>query len=283
MPHPPILRRPYILDGERLLPASSRGDNRSSTQDETGEIYLKLASPALDLADPEAILAFVNEYGILGVRYLDFAALKTRFVARTRITALRRAAARGRKLGSPDGFNEAAVWGDGIDETGFSFAPWGETIAEFRFAAEHLRDLVAARRIETGELKSSEVDWRTVEREQVEFDPMPANFLAASVNVGLPPGAIGLYVGEAHPEVTWAGAASLYSICCLELFNHVAENATYRTCANETCRRLFVRQEGRAEFAQHRMKGVRFCSERCKGVQKQREYRRRQAKARGLA
>ncbi|MFD4716533.1 hypothetical protein ACFWN5_43735, partial [Streptomyces sp. NPDC058430] len=41
---------------------------------------------------------------------------------------------------------------------------------------------------------------------------------------------------------------TIYSVAYLQLYNHIAEKATIRECANETCRRSFVRQRGRAEY-----------------------------------
>jgi hypothetical protein len=73
---------------------------------------------------------------------------------------------------------------------------------------------------------------------------------------------------------------SLYQLCCLELFNHIAEHVPYRRCANETCQRLFVRQRGRSTHGQFRMTGVKYCSAECARRQAQRAYRRRKAGAR---
>jgi hypothetical protein len=41
-------------------------------------------------------------------------------------------------------------------------------------------------------------------------------------------------------------AGRLYSICALELYNHIVENANYLICGNENCRQKnFVHQQGR--------------------------------------
>jgi hypothetical protein len=67
----------------------------------------------------------------------------------------------------------------------------------------------------------------------------------------------------------------LFSICCLELYNHICETIAYRQCANDNCLRLFVRQAGRAQKGRHRTQGVRFCSYECARAQAQRDYRTR--------
>ena len=85
--------------------------------------------------------------------------------------------------------------------------------------------------------------------------------------------------GGAHPTHRDI-ELSLYSILCLELFNHMAEASEYRVCANETCGRFFVRQSGRALHGQHRSKGVKYCSAECAKAQAQRQYRRRNRKRR---
>jgi hypothetical protein len=72
-------------------------------------------------------------------------------------------------------------------------------------------------------------------------------------------------------------AVSLYSVCCAELYNHVAEDAPYQSCANETCGRLFTRQVNRATKGQHHAQGVMYCSSECAHMQNQRNYRRRKA------
>ncbi|MFB7827385.1 hypothetical protein [Streptomyces hydrogenans] len=68
---------------------------------------------------------------------------------------------------------------------------------------------------------------------------------------------------------------TIYSTAFLQLYNHIAEEATIRNCANETCRRNFVRQRGRAEYGQNRTSGIKYCTRECARAQAQREHRRR--------
>jgi hypothetical protein len=66
-----------------------------------------------------------------------------------------------------------------------------------------------------------------------------------------------------------------YEALALQFANDVGEGREYSRCANVKCRRLFVRQEGRAEYGQHRYVGVKYCSASCANAEKQRAYRRR--------
>ena len=68
---------------------------------------------------------------------------------------------------------------------------------------------------------------------------------------------------------------SVYSACFLQMYNHMVEGAHARQCANETCRRLFVRQRGRAAYGQHRTHGVLYCSNTCARAQAARQHRRK--------
>lgn len=86
----------------------------------------------------------------------------------------------------------------------------------------------------------------------------------------------GLQHFSAHvssPDIDWEPPqANLYMACCLQIFNHIAERATYRTCANETCRRAFSQQRGRRTTGSPRTRGVRYCSPTCAKAQAQRDY-----------
>ncbi|WP_433080072.1 hypothetical protein ACQP1P_41945 [Dactylosporangium sp. CA-052675] len=68
---------------------------------------------------------------------------------------------------------------------------------------------------------------------------------------------------------------SVYAVSFLQMYNHICESAVVRTCANEACRRNFVRQRGRAQYGQHRTEGVKYCTRNCARAQAQRELRRR--------
>jgi hypothetical protein len=68
---------------------------------------------------------------------------------------------------------------------------------------------------------------------------------------------------------------TVYSVAFLQLYNHLAEGASVRSCDNENCRRSFVRQRGRAEYGQHRTTGIKYCSRECARAQAQRALRRR--------
>jgi len=75
-------------------------------------------------------------------------------------------------------------------------------------------------------------------------------------------------MGSPHPSV--------YAAMALQLANHIAESATYRRCHAEGCGRLFVNQQGRSKYGQHRSRGLlKYCSDTCANRQAQRDYRRR--------
>lgn len=96
--------------------------------------------------------------------------------------------------------------------------------------------------------------------------------LRSTLNSALKPFSIGIGgLEDRYP--------TLLAVTFLQLYNHLAENATIRTCANETCHRSFVRQRGRAEYGQNRTTGIKYCTRECARAQAQREHRRRRKTA----
>lgn len=246
---------------------------------EAGEIYLELIETDLD--DESAILNFVNRFGILNVRYRAFTLLEALPGLREQvIPALETAAGRG--LDTP---------GRGISTD--------ETLAEFRLGARLIGDLVHAWQIHSGaEPEPPTYEWQSIPDghaiiaseeyrllEEKGFNLSAGyeadRFLLSILNPALTP---------FHPRLDSTGLAEqapgaifqlvpLYATCCLELYNHISDNTPYRNCANETCRRLFIRQIGRAEHGQHRSEGVKYCSKHCARARAQRQYRQRKRPA----
>jgi hypothetical protein len=244
-----------------------------------GEIYLELID--LDLEDEEAIIRFVRRFGVLGVAHEHFALFRSLPGFATAILpALAAAWPTERFDQTVENYLERR--GDGLNTN------LVETLAEFRLGARVLRDLVTAARISQLDEPPVAVRWESIPEAAMnekradladygmEFDAQDEAveiFLRQVLTDGLRPFHPRVVVdAEASDEF---GAAPLYAVCCLELFNHLVESAQVRVCANDSCRRPFVRQRGRAEHGQHRIRGVKYCSSHCARAQAQRVYRRR--------
>ena len=163
---------------------------------------------------------------------------------------------------------------NGVGTAGFGGDPDEESIAEFVLGATIVRDAVAAWRLLTDEPDGDEADWQLNRLTEVPSDERRAasadylNDVIASGLSAITP-VLSLSIGEQERDAVLD--LNLHTLCCLELFNHVAGGNDFPRCASESCGRLFVRDE------RARRRGMRYCSRSCARAQAQREFRRRKA------
>jgi hypothetical protein len=269
-----------LLRAERGDDAFDRGDADEISA--VGEIYLELGK--IDLEDENAIFQFVQRFGVLGVVHEHFVLVRSLpGLTSAVLPALAAAWPTGRFNQTVEEYLERR--GDGPNTT------LVETLEEFRFGARVLRDLVTAARISQAENPPATAGWESVPEEAlndkradladygIELDPQGEAidiFLRQVLTDGLRPFQPRVIYAVDEAAAVEFIEAPLYAVCCLELFNHLVEHAQISVCANESCGRPFVRQRGRAEQGQHRLRGVKYCSKLCARSQAQREYRRRQ-------
>ena len=159
---------------------------------------------------------------------------------------------------------------------GFGGGPDEQSIAEFELGATVVSDAVTAWRVLMGERGTNGNGWR-LPRLWKASDESATAVAAAYLNDVLGSGlesfrpTIAVAVGDEEPEPVLD--LNLHTLCCLELFNHVAAGDAFARCANESCGRLFVLDD------RARRRGVRYCSRQCARAQAQREFRRRRAQA----
>jgi hypothetical protein len=277
--------RDFGIEDDVLVP-DERREPQAREEDPVfvaGETYLRLAE--LDLDDVPGIASFCSQFGrTLGVRHNNFAVLRDLPDFETTI--------------------RPRLEQSSTHPANFSLLALDEGIEDFRFGARCIRDLVRARRVieeqddETSwESLPAGSDWlpndavlheyiesgstaeRRKKRRRAEAEaavPRLANSALAYFQpqlVMIPPDGV-------IPDRAFISTIPLYAVCCAEFYNHVTDEAPYRTCANETCGRTFVKQVARAVKGQHRSHGVMYCSLWCARMQNQRKYRRRQAAAR---
>lgn len=259
VPIPPIQRRParpisngdYLLyDEERLLELIATGEEFVELPD---ELYLRDLI-YLDERDPNALAAWSDKWGAL------------------------------------TGFGSSAYerLPQGLDHPGHELLVEAQEYA----AREKLQSIhvvpTAAARAHVEVLKALTRHWIAYSHDPHDFESIVAAWDGSCdtieaawwnfeelLNLALRPFQVRAVVGgEGFP--LGVQDVNSYSAMALQLANHIAEAATYRRCANETCGRLFVRQCGGAIYANQRHStGVRYCTPSCARAQAQREYRRR--------
>jgi hypothetical protein len=261
-----------------------------------GEVYLELSTRDLD--DPAELLAFARKYGTLSGSLVHHALAGISWFSGL-FTPPADHRARNALIESDPALQPD--WGLQVAEV--------TTVESFRFAAALLHDLTDAWRLANADpaLTSSSHRWQL--NYPVNEDTKRNRFFALQLlAAGLPPLLTRLHpyvrltpaepddpakpddepAEEAevldevaqHEGVLLQAASSLAFVhlaefCALELYNHIAGAEVYRQCENETCRRPFVRQYGRAVQWQTRREGVKYCDSYCAQAQAARMYRRR--------
>jgi hypothetical protein len=244
-----------------------------------------------DLRDPEAVLDFVEEFGITSVALDGYATLGLEPEkdlppdhwwhrlppippeVRDMRHALSEIHRRSELLGQPI----LALVDEAVPRIQAEpFGLFDEYVSEFALGVDTLRAFLAChqelsgRRFAPGRLASS---WPPFSAFQAPATRAQAERrLEAWLRRGL--SELSLTVStDRMPSLR--PPRSLYSLLCLEILNHITSGRPLLVCANERCGRIFSRQEGSSRYGGHRSDVVRYCSASCSQAQMQREYRRR--------
>lgn len=241
------------------------------------ELYLR-GLHSLDVTDPDAVAAFCSQYGMLGIEthgsippgdYGDFCTEEDARYAHSL---------------------ERHFTDEGDLEGYEAVVPLWK--ADSYVAV--IRDLTRIWRYHQGELTFNQVQeaWESIipggGRLDYASEPqIPGEmyeFLNDFLGAALSEFHVHPTVYEGKQRLSEPGRlTSLYPALCLQLANHIAEKARYRTC--QRCGKLFVRQQGRAKFDQHRVNDphVLYCSKECARMAAQKAYRDRKAASRRQA
>jgi hypothetical protein len=90
-----------------------------------------------------------------------------------------------------------------------------------------------------------------------------------------------LEIWDEEGQDVLARVESLYAVVCLQMWNHIAEETPYRVCQRSDCGPLFVRQQGRAKYDQHKRTGSLYCTVQCARVVASRKFREEKHKTSG--
>jgi hypothetical protein len=288
------LRGPLPPSWDELVATTAALPEYGTPSGRYDEVYLQLG--ALDLDNDEAIVEFVNEFEVMNVRGDWMEPFSWDQDHKPRIAFPLLSAYPG--FDGDDLFDLTEPLRTSVERAESACGlPYGvrETIEEFRWGARCVRDLTTAWRCLRDELPPSEAQW---ENPLIKYsfegpatdrwwdDAEMADFIAETLKAALISLSPRMVVDHDDPPLplaeNFSTGLSLFAVSCLELFNHIVEDAPYRTCANDRCGRLFVRQQGRAVHGQRRTTGVRYCSAYCARSVAQRSYRERQKSGRAL-
>lgn len=164
--------------------------------------------------------------------------------------------------------NSCLAFANAAGTVGLSGGPESQTLAEFQLTVQVVRDAVTAWRLLQREPTLETPQWELPRfaAADTELDELALEFLNVTLTTGLEPFRFEIALGQAEDDVR---DIPLFSLCCLELHNHVVGRVPYVRCANETCGRLFAPTDA------GRRRGVLYCSRACARAQAQREFRRR--------
>lgn len=240
------------------------------------ELYLRELM-ALDPMDDQSLLSFVSSWGPFGSTVWP-----AHDLAPWLEPDLKQGLMDQSLMDPPEDIAPDKDWGD------FHLNFVVQTVQSVRTHALCLRDAVRLWQLQTHQISMDELtetwEMKAID-EQPPADPDEAlTVLADILNAGLRPFHAGLRVIAPNKDevVGRHDITNVYSVMCLQLFNHIVENAVYMRCHNETCGRLFVRQRGRAKQGKYHTTGVMYCSDYCARAQGQREIRRRKVVGRKI-
>jgi hypothetical protein len=272
----------YVVTEAEAIVAVSRGPNwQDPPPREYHEAYLRLY--ALDLDDVDAIQGWLNRFGPLSGDEAKHGPLGFNWHAGFLSVK------RWLRDSESEIVDEMPDWDEiAGPEQHYSFV---QTLSSFIWQATCIRDVVRAWRWHRDGIVVAEDEWESpVWEEHDDRFPLPtsrqgaAELVRQGIRSGLVPFhpelRIKTHPGDNRWHTLYGGGMDFYFICCLEVYNHIAEDASLRACANERCPNLFVHQQGGARYGQHRSRGVKYCSLSCARAQAQREYRKREAQKR---